>query len=95
MKVFKFGGASIKDYKSIIRLSRIIRKENHDRMILIVSAMGKTTNSMEKIVLSYLNSFKNFNDKLELIKNFHLDGALLFANFLGFVWAINLLGVKL
>lgn len=73
MKVFKFGGASIKDYKSIIRLSRIIRKENHDRMILIVSAMGKTTNSMEKLVLSYLNSFKNFNDKLELIKNFHLD----------------------
>ena len=42
MKVFKFGGASIKDYKSIIRLSRIIRKENHDRMIIIVSAMGKT-----------------------------------------------------
>ena len=73
MKVFKFGGASIKDYKSIIRLSRIIRKENHDRMILIVSAMGKTTNSMEKLVLSYLNSFKNFNDKLELIKTFHLD----------------------
>ena len=73
MKVFKFGGASIKDYKSIIRLSRIIRKENHDRMIIIVSAMGKTTNSMEKLVLSYLNSSKNFKDKLELIKNFHLD----------------------
>tara|TARA_X000000368_G_scaffold414485_1_gene404425 strand:- start:698 stop:1993 length:1296 start_codon:yes stop_codon:yes gene_type:complete len=73
MKVFKFGGASIKDYKSIIRLSRIIRKENHDRMIIIVSAMGKTTNSIEKLVLSYLNSSKDFKDKLELIKNFHLD----------------------
>ena len=54
MKVYKFGGASIKDYKSIIRLSKIIRKQNHDKMILIVSAMGKTTNSMEKIVLSVL-----------------------------------------
>ena len=73
MKVYKFGGASIKDYKSIIRLSKIIRKQNHDKMILIVSAMGKTTNSMEKIVLSYMNSYKNLADKLESVKNFHYD----------------------
>ena len=73
MKVFKFGGASIKDYKSIIRLSKIIGKENHDEMILIVSAMGKTTNSIEKLVLSYINSFKNFRQKLELIEKFHFD----------------------
>ena len=59
MKVYKFGGASIKDYKSIKRLARIIRKNNHDEMILIVSAMGKTTNSMEDFVLSYTKSFKN------------------------------------
>ena len=73
MKVYKFGGASIKDYKGIIRLSKIIRKQNHDKMILIVSAMGKTTNSMEKIVLSYMNSYKNLADKLESVKNFHYD----------------------
>jgi len=73
MKVYKFGGASIKDYKSIKRLARIIRKNNHDEMILIVSAMGKTTNSMEDFVLSYTKSFKNLKNKLELIKNFHKD----------------------
>ena len=73
MKVYKFGGASIKDYKSIKRLARIIRKHNHDEMILIVSAMGKTTNSMEDFVLSYTKSFKNLKNKLELIKSFHKD----------------------
>ena len=40
MKVYKFGGASIKDYKSIIRLSKIIKKENRDEMIIIVSALS-------------------------------------------------------
>ena len=73
MKVYKFGGASIKDYKSVKRLTRIIRKHNHDEMILIVSAMGKTTNLMEDFVLSYTKSFKNLKNKLELIKSFHKD----------------------
>ncbi len=73
MKVYKFGGASIKDYKSIIRLSKIIRKENHGDMILIVSAMGKTTNLIEELVLSYIKSFKNLADKFELVKSFHFD----------------------
>tara|TARA_B100000212_G_scaffold199747_1_gene150651 strand:+ start:536 stop:1831 length:1296 start_codon:yes stop_codon:yes gene_type:complete len=73
MKVYKFGGASVKDYKSVKRLARIIRKHNHDEMVLIVSAMGKTTNSMEDFVLSYTKSFKNLKYKLELIKSFHKD----------------------
>ena len=73
MKVYKFGGASIKDYKGIIRLSKIIKKENHDEMIIIVSAMGKTTNLMEELVLSYIKSFKNLADKFELVKKFHFD----------------------
>ena len=63
MKVYKFGGASVKDYKSVKRLARIIRKHNHDEMVLIVSAMGKTTNSMEDFVLSYTKSFKNLKYK--------------------------------
>ena len=65
MKVYKFGGASIKDCESIKSLSKIIRNDNCDEMILIVSAMGKTTNSMEDFVLSYAKSFKNFKTKLE------------------------------
>tara|TARA_Y100000592_G_scaffold99397_1_gene175250 strand:+ start:10 stop:1305 length:1296 start_codon:yes stop_codon:yes gene_type:complete len=73
MIVYKFGGASIKDHKSIKRLVKIIRNHNCDEMMLIVSAMGKTTNSMEDLVLSYTKSFKNLRTKLELIKTFHTD----------------------
>ena len=73
MKVYKFGGASIKDYKSIKRLAKIIRNDNCHEIILIVSAMGKTTNSMEDLVLSYTKSFKNLKAKLELIKSFHTE----------------------
>ena len=73
MKVYKFGGASIKDYKSIKRLAKIIRNDSYDEMVLIVSAMGKTTNSMEDLVLSYTKSYKNIKAKLELIKKFHTD----------------------
>ena len=40
MKVYKFGGASIKDYKGIIRLSKIIKKENHDEMIKLAENAG-------------------------------------------------------
>ena len=73
MKVYKFGGASIKDCKSIKRLANIIRNDNCDKIILIVSAMGKTTNSMEDLVASYTKSYKNIKAKLELIKRFHTD----------------------
>ncbi len=73
MKVYKFGGASIKDYKSVKSLAKIIRNDNCDGMILIVSAMGKTTNSMEDLVLSYKKSFKNLKTKFELIKSYHTD----------------------
>ena len=73
MIVYKFGGASIKDYKSIKRLVKIIRNDNCDQMMLIVSAMGKTTNSMEDLVASYTKSYKNIKAKLELIKRFHTD----------------------
>ena len=73
MKVYKFGGASIKDCKSIKRLAKIIRNDNWNEIVLIVSAMGKTTNSIEDIVLSYTKSFKNLKAKLKLVKSFHTD----------------------
>ena len=66
MKVYKFGGASIKDYKSIKRLAKIIRNDNYHEIILIVSAMGKTTNSMEDLVLSYTKSYKNLKTKFKV-----------------------------
>ena len=46
MKVFKFGGASIKDISSIKNILKIISTYNEDRLVIVVSAMGKTTNAL-------------------------------------------------
>lgn len=49
MKVYKFGGASVKDAAGIENVQRIVADENGD-LIIVVSAMGKTTNALERVV---------------------------------------------
>ena len=49
MKVYKFGGASVKDAKGVRNLEKIVRMETDDLMV-VVSAMGKTTNALERVV---------------------------------------------
>jgi len=44
MRVFKFGGASIKDAKGVKNLERIVKLHNDQPLIVVVSAMGKSTN---------------------------------------------------
>ncbi|MCU0459694.1 MAG: hypothetical protein MUE37_11485, partial [Bacteroidales bacterium] len=48
MRVFKFGGASVKDAEGIINLYDIVSEET-DRLVVVVSALGKTTNALEKL----------------------------------------------
>lgn len=48
MKVFKFGGASVKDARGIRNLAQIVAQEKED-MIVVVSAIGKTTNALESV----------------------------------------------
>jgi len=72
MKVFKFGGASVKDAKSIKNLYNVISKTNFRNLIIVISAMGKTTNNLEKIVnLAYSN--KDFSNEFTKLKNYHLE----------------------
>ena len=47
MKVFKFGGASVKNPEGIKNLLSLVRKSNDERLIVVVSAMGKTTNALD------------------------------------------------
>ena len=64
MKVFKFGGASIKDPKGIRNIARIIQQYSGQPLLVVVSAMGKTTNALEKIhELSHAK--KEFKKELE------------------------------
>ncbi|MBQ8221868.1 MAG: aspartate kinase [Bacteroidales bacterium] len=61
-KIYKFGGASVKDADAVRNLKSIIEKENRDELILVVSAMGKTTNAIEKA----LAEFRKNNGHLEI-----------------------------
>ncbi len=65
MRVFKFGGASVKDAAGVKNLARIIKRYD-DQLVVVVSAMGKTTNAMETIVEAYMN-----NQAVELTKRLH------------------------
>ena len=53
MKVYKFGGASVKDAEGIHNISQILINEGAESLAIVVSAMGKTTNMLEKVVNDY------------------------------------------
>ena len=53
MKVFKFGGASVKDANAVRNVAKIIKQEADNNLIIVVSAMGKTTNLLEHLIDTY------------------------------------------
>jgi aspartate kinase len=68
-QVFKFGGASIKDAAAIRNVADIIECHKTKDLIIVVSAIGKTTNALEKIIDSYLKSDESWKEQVqELIK---------------------------
>ncbi len=80
MRVFKFGGASIKDAEAVKNAAHIIAQYLHQPLIIVVSAMGKTTNALEVLVTNYLNN-EPTEDALLVVKNYHEGIAKeLFAN---------------
>ncbi len=52
-KVFKFGGASVKDASGVKNITKIIEQFNNDKLMVVISAMGKTTNALEEVVAAY------------------------------------------
>jgi aspartate kinase len=49
MKVFKFGGASVKDAAAVKNVSAILARFPNQKLAVVVSAMGKTTNKLEEL----------------------------------------------
>ena len=70
MKIFKFGGASVKNAQAIKNVASILKRYSQDQLLVVVSAMGKTTNALERIV-SLAQQKKDFNNELEDIKSYH------------------------
>ena len=55
MKVYKFGGASVKDAKGIRNVYSILKEDLSSDKVIVISAMGKTTNMLERVVNDYIN----------------------------------------
>lgn len=71
MLVFKFGGASVKDSKSVKNVAKILREYSSEKLLVVISAMGKTTNLLESILAT--ESQEKRSSLLLQFKNFHLD----------------------
>lgn len=73
MKVYKFGGASVKDAKGVRNLQQIVAQESDD-LVIVVSAMGKTTNALEALLADLLtNKDEEATKKWEDILKYHFD----------------------
>lgn len=70
--VFKFGGASIKDAESIKNLSKILNNRLRNHTVIVVSAMGKTTNALEEIINLKLRK-TDFSSNITILRKYHLD----------------------
>jgi aspartate kinase len=75
MKVFKFGGASVKNSEGVKNLTRIIKKFGIKPLVTVVSAMGKTTNALEELTFLAFNN-KNYSSQFEKLRDFHLQMVL-------------------
>ncbi|MGB1452620.1 MAG: aspartate kinase, partial [Crocinitomicaceae bacterium] len=74
IRVFKFGGASVKDADAVVNVAEIIRQHMDTDLIIVVSAMGKTTNKLEDIFNAFVKKDKSaFDQKTQALKQFHLD----------------------
>lgn len=73
-KVFKFGGASVRDAAHIYNVKSIIDRYEDSKLLLVISAMGKSTNALEKVYRSYLDSgVEGFNETIAPIVEEHLN----------------------
>lgn len=71
MKVFKFGGASVKDAAGVRNVANVLTHFPNDDLLIVVSAMGKTTNALEEVVWGYCEG-EDVADKVEALRNSHL-----------------------
>ena len=71
MKIFKFGGASIKDADGIKNVFEVLRKVGSEDVLLVVSAMGKTTNALEVVIKNYFEKSKDLQSSVQDIKKYH------------------------
>lgn len=71
MKVFKFGGASVKDAAAVRNVAGILSRYPDQPLIAVVSAMGKTTNALERLTDAFYNQREETSEVMAEIRQFH------------------------
>lgn len=73
MKIYKFGGASVKDAECIKNVVRVLRNEGFKNTLIVISAMGKMTNAFEKIINSYHLKTDDLQQNIAFVRDYHLS----------------------
>lgn len=71
MRIFKFGGASVKDADSIRNVVEVLQEVGHKDTLVVISAMGKMTNAMEKVVTSYFEDKQSITTSIQEVIDYH------------------------
>ncbi|MFV0540394.1 MAG: aspartate kinase [Aestuariibaculum sp.] len=71
MRIFKFGGASVKDAQGIKNLADILQLTGFDKTLIVTSAMGKTTNALELVTNNYFKNKAELNSALQDVIKYH------------------------
>ena len=71
MRVFKFGGASVKDAAGIKNVYSVLQTAGYEDVLLVVSAMGKTTNALELVIKNYFEKSPELQSSVQEVKKYH------------------------
>jgi aspartate kinase len=71
MRIFKFGGASVKDADGVKNVLDVLQKVGHEDLLVVISAMGKTTNALEVVIKNYFEKSSAFHASLQEVRKYH------------------------
>ena len=71
MRIFKFGGASVKDAEGIRNVHNVLQTVGFEDVLLVVSAMGKTTNALEIVIKNYFEKSPELQSSIQEVKKYH------------------------
>lgn len=71
MRIFKFGGASVKDAEGIRNVHSVLQTVGYEDVLLVISAMGKTTNALEVVIKNYFEKSPELQSSIQEVKKYH------------------------
>jgi aspartate kinase len=71
MRIFKFGGASVKDAEGIRNVHSVLQTVGFEDVLLVISAMGKTTNALEVVIKNYFEKSPELQSSIQEVKKYH------------------------